>query len=61
MNRILRAAATKKAMENVAVARLFRSFRTYGSRIGAQFINVYSLNPSHAIAGSILYWYETMK
>lgn len=43
MNKMLRAAATKAAINKVAVARLFRSFRTYGSRIGDQFINVYSL------------------
>lgn len=31
MNRILRAAAMKKAMDIVVAARLFKSFRTYGS------------------------------
>lgn len=61
MNRMLKAAATKKPMDVVAVDRLFRSFLTYGSRIGAQFINVYSLYPRNAITGSILYWYVTMK
>lgn len=45
MNSTLRDAATKAAIRIVAVARLLRRVRTYGSRIRAQFRNVYSLKP----------------
>lgn len=45
MNKTLRDAATKAAIRIVAVARLLRRVRTYGSRIRAQFRNVYSLKP----------------
>lgn len=55
MNNILKAAATKAPMRRTVVARLFKSFRMYGSRIGAQFIKVYSLYPKMAMTGSSLY------
>lgn len=56
MNRTLKEAATKRPIMTAAVARLFKSLRTYGSRIGAQFMKVYSLYPNIAMAGSSLYW-----
>ncbi len=53
---MLSAAATRAAIKTVATARFTSSFRTYGSRTGDQFMNVYSLYPTNAITGSILYW-----
>lgn len=45
-----------KTVKNRTIsARLFRSLRTYGSRMRDQFMNVYSLRPARASTGSMLY------
>ena len=40
------------------IARLFISFRMYGSRMRDQFMNVYSLRPARASTGSIEYCWD---
>lgn len=43
------------------MARLARSFRTYGSRMREKLNGVYSLRPMSARMGSREYWYEAKK